>query len=263
MRVGDSFDARRLYGQVRAGELFDGKLGMYKLNAPLEKEGLEIGRSRVFAPGWLENASIWLHMEYKYLLELLKNGLYEEFYRDMKTALVPFQDASRYGRSTCENCSFLTPSDFFDETLRGNGFVARLSGATAEFLNMLLVMNLGKRPFAHEKDSIVFRPSPVLEGGFFTRKPSTISFNFRDGRREVKLDAFSYAFSLFEHTLVVYRNPLGKSTFGPDAVRPGAFILGYPGSAENRVEGDSVGEPHSIALREGRIDMMTIELGRI
>ena len=27
----------------------------------------------------LKNESIWLHMEYKYLLELLKNGLYAEF----------------------------------------------------------------------------------------------------------------------------------------------------------------------------------------
>ena len=31
--------------------------------------------------GWLENESIWLHMEYKYLLELIRNGMYEAFLR--------------------------------------------------------------------------------------------------------------------------------------------------------------------------------------
>lgn len=36
--------------------------------------------TKPFTPGWLENESIWLHMEYKYLLELIRNGMYEEFF---------------------------------------------------------------------------------------------------------------------------------------------------------------------------------------
>ena len=54
---------------------------MYKVNASLASQSHEIGRARAFTPGWLENESIWLHMEYKYLLEVLKAGLYEEFFR--------------------------------------------------------------------------------------------------------------------------------------------------------------------------------------
>ncbi|MFW6268496.1 MAG: hypothetical protein ACOC4G_00315 [Bacillota bacterium] len=50
----------------------------------------DIGRARAFTPGWLENGSIWLHMEYKYLLELIKNGLYEEFHNEMKNCLTSF-----------------------------------------------------------------------------------------------------------------------------------------------------------------------------
>ena len=53
----------------------------------LNKESLEIGRSRVFTPGWLENESIWLHMEYKYLIELIKGGLVKEYYDEIKTVL--------------------------------------------------------------------------------------------------------------------------------------------------------------------------------
>ena len=41
--------------------------------------GKKLGRSRVFAPGWLENESIFLHMHYKFLLETLRSGLAAEF----------------------------------------------------------------------------------------------------------------------------------------------------------------------------------------
>ena len=33
---------------------------------------LQIGRMMAFVPGWLENQSVWLHMSYKYYLELLR-----------------------------------------------------------------------------------------------------------------------------------------------------------------------------------------------
>src|SRR3989344_1069318 len=105
---------------------------MYKDNAPLKSAPVEIGRARVFTPGWLENESVWLHMEYKYLLEMLKGGLHDEFFQDFKKALVPFQPAERYGRSVLENSSFIVSSVFPDPSYHGVGFVARLSGSTAE-----------------------------------------------------------------------------------------------------------------------------------
>ncbi len=37
-------------------------------------ESEEIGRCRVFPRGWLENESIWTHMEYKFFLELIGKG---------------------------------------------------------------------------------------------------------------------------------------------------------------------------------------------
>ena len=101
---------------------------MFKVNAPLESQSHEIGRARAFTPGWLENESIWMHMSFKYLWELQKAGLYEAFFEALKNHLPPFMDPQVYGRSPLENSSFIVSSAHPDESLHGNGFVARLSG---------------------------------------------------------------------------------------------------------------------------------------
>ncbi|MBP7162296.1 MAG: hypothetical protein KBB26_02055, partial [Candidatus Omnitrophica bacterium] len=99
----DQEQARTLYRKLRKSPLYDRKLKMYKVNADLSGESEEIGRTRIFPPGWLENESIWLHMEYKYCLELLRNGLYDEFYETFRDILIPFQNPDQYGRSYLEN----------------------------------------------------------------------------------------------------------------------------------------------------------------
>jgi hypothetical protein len=37
-----------------------------------------------FTPGWLENQSIWMHMSYKYYLELLRGKLFDQFFSEMR-----------------------------------------------------------------------------------------------------------------------------------------------------------------------------------
>ena len=155
-------EKKALYDAVRAGELYDRKLSMYRVNASLQEASYELGRCRAFTPGWLENASIWLHMEYKYLLELLRCGLYGEFFRDFHTAGVPFLDPAVYGRSTLENSSFIASSANPNESLHGRGFVARLSGSTAEFLSIWRRMFFGERPFALEDGELVCRLAPAI-----------------------------------------------------------------------------------------------------
>ncbi len=134
---------RQLYKEIKNSTLYDGPLKMYKVNESLEKASYEVGRAKAFTPGWLENESIWLHMEYKYLLELLKSGLYEEFMEDFKNAAVPFLDPTIYGRSIYENSSFIASSQNPNKAYHGKGFVARLSGSTVEFLNMWILMMFG------------------------------------------------------------------------------------------------------------------------
>jgi len=169
--------ARALYNQVKTSPLYDQFLKMYKTNASLHEQSMEIGRLRVFTPGWLENESIFLHMEYKYLLEILKAGLYDEFFEDFRNAIVAFQEPGRYGRSPLENSSFIVSSSHPDKNLHGTGFVARLTGATAEFLSMWSYMMLGERPFRMQDDGLSLILKPVLPGWLFDDN-GCISFNF-------------------------------------------------------------------------------------
>ncbi len=176
MKLEDA-DAARIYDQVRHSDLYDDKLSMYRVNAPLDAESYEIGRCRAFTPGWLENASIWLHMEYKYLLETLKAGLYPQFFEDLKNTCIPFLDPEVYGRSTLENSSFLASSLNPDEEIHGRGFVARLSGSTAEFLSIWRRMMFGDQPFTMEEGTLVCSLQPALPG-WLIGKDLTVSAVF-------------------------------------------------------------------------------------
>lgn len=155
-------EKKALYDAVKASNLYDRKLKMYKVNESLNKASFEVGRSTAFTPGWLENESIWLHMEYKYFLELLKSGLYEEYFEDFKNGLIPFLDEKTYGRSILENSSFLASSANPDEKIHGKGFVARLSGSTAEFIHMWQIMMFGHKPFCYEKEELHLSLEPIL-----------------------------------------------------------------------------------------------------
>lgn len=196
LRLAQSADeAKSLYKATKASPLYDQALKMYKVTAPLDKMPNDIGRCRAFAPGWLENESVWLHMEYKYLLEILKQGLYEEFYEEFKNILIPFQKPEKYGRSILENSSFIVSSAFPDKRLHGNGFVARLSGSTAEFLEMWLIMSAGLKPFfLDEHNKLNLRLKPILKGGLFDKKGG-------------------YSFNFLSKVKITYHNPKRQDTF--------------------------------------------------
>lgn len=250
MRSADSIEtARSLYKAVRESGLYDAALGMYRVNAPLEDETTEIGRIHVFTPGWLENASIFLHMHYKFLLETLRSGLAEEFFNDFKRGIVAFHDPAIYGRSPLENSSFIASSRFSDPGAHGQGFVARLSGATAEWISMVLHMGLGGSPFRMHAGDLQFAPRPSLADWLFTD-----SDNAEHG-------ADRFGFRLFGATWMIYHNPLKQSTFGPSAVAPVAFELSWPDGRVERHQGSTLEEAHALALRQGKLDQVLITLG--
>ena len=155
-------EKQRLTHAVRSSRLYDQKLRMFKVNAALSEASYEIGRAHAFTAGWLENESIWLHMEYKYLLELLRSGLHKEFADAFHDAAVPFQDPAVYGRSPLENSSFIASSANPDPRFHGKGFVARLSGSTAELLSIWQIMLLGKTLFTLEDGQLQLNLAPVL-----------------------------------------------------------------------------------------------------
>lgn len=158
----DDNKAKDIHSKVKKSGLYDKKLDMYKVNASLESTPLELGRCRAFSRGWLENESIWMHMEYKYLLELLRNGLYSEFFDAFNKAGIPFLDEETFGRSTLENVSFIASSANPNEDTHGQGFVARLSGSTAEFINMWKIMFFGETLFKYKNEELIFELSPTI-----------------------------------------------------------------------------------------------------
>ncbi len=169
--------ARELHCRVKASDLYDRKLGMFVTNASLAGCSHEIGRLRAFTPGWLENQSVFLHMAYKYLLELLRAGLRDEFFAGLRTGLVPFFDPAVYGRSPLENSSFIVSSAHPDDSIHGRGYVARLTGACAEFLSMWVEMTAGQQPFFIRDGELCLRFAPVLPPWLF-REDGTLSFTF-------------------------------------------------------------------------------------
>ncbi len=238
----DINEAKKIYGGTKKSELFDKPLKMYKVTASLKGMPEEIGRVRVFTPGWLEHESVWLHMEYKYLLELLKNGLHEEFYQDFKNALIPFQKPQRYGRSILENSSFLVSSAFPDRKLHGNGFVARLSGSTVEFLEMWLVMNLGREPFfLNAKAELNLRFRPILAGWLFERKGD-------------------YSFNFLSKIRVTYHNPKRKDTFGKNALTPKKIVFNDKNANPVEISSDTIPSPYAEQIRSCSIKNIDIYL---
>jgi hypothetical protein len=214
---------------------------MYKVTASLKSMPEEIGRCRIFTPGWLENESIWLHMEYKYILEMLKTGLVEEFFTEFKNVLIPFQNPRRYGRSILENSSFLASSAFPDKKMHGNGFVARLSGSTAEFLQIWLIMNTGVNPFfldGSNRLNLVFKP--VLPGWLFNRK-GEYSFNFLSSIR------------------VTYHNPKRENTFGKNNPKVSEIIL-FENNKPISLNSSTIPAPYAERIRSRQINKIDIYL---
>jgi hypothetical protein len=238
MRILDTASVERLYEQVKASPLYDRKLKMYKINAPLDGMSKDIGRARAFTPGWLENESIWLHMEYKYLLEVLRAGLYERFFEDFKTALIPFLDPKVYGRSPLENSSFLVSSAHPDELLHGVGFVARLSGASAEFLSMWRLMMAGERPFFVSDDHLCLTFKPILPSWLFNQD-NAISFKF------------------LGCTTIIYHNPKRSDTFNPRTVISSMMLHPFGGDSQEII-GAVIPAPFAQHIREGQIKQIDV-----
>ncbi|MBF0593821.1 MAG: hypothetical protein HQL22_02505 [Candidatus Omnitrophica bacterium] len=249
-----------LHQRVKKSALYDKGLGMYKLNADITKETEEIGRTRVFPRGWLENESIWLHMEYKYLMELLRCGLYEEFYQALKTCCIPFMSPDKYGRSILENSSFIVSSAHPDKNIHGQGFVARLSGSTAEFIHLWMYMNAGVAPFSlTDKNDIELAFCPALAGWLFTQQKTSAEYVVGGKAVRLSFPAGVFAFMFMGRTLVVYHNPARKDTFGEKRVRIIRSVLAYSGRKKIvNVDGSVIPSPLANDVRAGNVARIDI-----
>jgi hypothetical protein len=247
---------------VRKSSLYDKKLKMYKVNASLLNQPMEIGRTRTFSRGWLENESIWMHMEYKYMLELLKAGLFDQFFSDFKNVLVPFMNPQTYGRSILENSSFIASGANPDASVHGNGFVARLSGATAEFISIFLIMAIGKTPFiVGNNNELLLRFKPAIPGWLFTTKHQTREIWINNKKVKKHFAAKTFNFMFLGDILVTYKNPKMKDTFGYNGVKPVAAEVTDIKGNTIKINSDVFGEEIASQAREHKIRLIEIELG--
>ena len=237
----DQVEAKRIHKAVKASAIYDQKLGMYKTSMSIAEESNELGRANAFTPGWLENESVFLHMEYKYLLATLKSGLAADFYQDIKTALIPFLDPEVYGRSTLENSSFIASSANPNENLHGRGFVSRVSGSTIEFMNMWFVMMTGGKPFTMKDNQLIFALAPILPRWMFKEN-----------------GALTY--TLLGQCEVTYQNTTNGDTFGQEAIQPKTYVLTYTnGATVTLKDGDVVGQ-YAEDIRSGNVSEMVVTL---
>ena len=180
LKVIKDLEARRdVFKAVKASELYDEELSQYLISGTLSGVvGNDVGRMVAFSPGWLENQSVWLHMSYKYYLELLRGGLFAEFWEEAKTGLTIFMDPKQYARSPLECASFIASSAHMDKSIHGTGFLARLSGSTAEFLSIWHVMMYGRNPFfIDEEGELALELTPALPSWLFDDE-SKVTFRF-------------------------------------------------------------------------------------
>ncbi|MGM0420952.1 MAG: BRCT domain-containing protein [Bacillota bacterium] len=257
----DRTEAAGLHQTVKSSGLYDEPLQMYRVNADLSEQSYEIGRARAFSPGWLENGSIWLHMEYKYFLELLKSGLYREYYQAIEAALVPFQDPVRYGRSILENSSFILSSLNGDSANHGRGYIARLSGSTAEYLQMWSLMAFGPEPFKLEGKELIYAPEPALKADLFTRQSRQVNMQVSEQDAvEVEVPENAFAHRFLGEILVVYHNPARRDTFGPDKAAISSYRLTTATGEEIEVEGARVKGELARSIREREMKRIDIFL---
>jgi hypothetical protein len=255
-------DARQIYEAVRGSSLYDGELRRYKVSGPMGDADPELGRAvGAYPPGWLENESVYTHMEYKYLLEMLRGGLASEFWEDASQSLAPFLDPAIYGRSPLEGSSFVVSSAYPDKSEHGRGYQPRLSGLTAEFVGIWLLATVGRRPFRVTDGVLEFAPEPLLPGWLFTEEPTTATYTDpTDGSSKLDVPAGSFAFRFMGRGLCVYVNPSRRDTYGPDGVCPAAFEFEFSDGHTLTVEGSSVNGGDAHALRAGEVRHLRVLL---
>lgn len=239
----DEEKMKDMYTKVLNSGLRDDELKMYFLSADLTGQSYDMGRMMAFAAGWLENQSIWMHMSYKYYLQLLRGKLYDEFYSEMVGGgMLPFMDPEVYGRSLMECSSFIASSAFTDPSVVGRGFLARLSGSTAEFLSIWRLMFMGPNPyFINDAGSVEMQLIPALPFWLFDDAKSG-----SPGKRD---DDGNYivSFKLFASIMVTYHNTLGTDLLD---VSPKSYIVTMTDGSTVNVEGSSIPTETAVKIRK-------------
>lgn len=241
----DDAKMKEVYESVLNSGLRDKELSMYYLSASLTGQTYDMGRQIAFAPGWLENQSIWMHMSYKFYLQLIRGKQYEQFFKEFKEdgGILPFMDPEVYGRPLMECSSFIASSAFPDPSVHGEGFLARLSGSTAEFMDMWKEMFIGpKLFFLNDKKEVEMQFVPALPSWLFEDESVENDPTFDDDGNHV------VSFKLFASIMVTYHNPGAQNLYG---VPPKSYSITMKDGSVETVDGPII--PNALALKIRRM----------
>lgn len=257
--------AKKVYDAIKNSDLYDTKLNSYKSCVSLENETFEIGRIKAWGRGWLENESVYTHMLFKYLLETLEAELYNDFYDDIKNIIMPFLKPKVYGRSIFENVSFIVSSAFIDEKMHGQGFQARLSGSTCEWIQIWTIMCAGKNFFYRDdSNNLILKLNPVLPGWLFTNEDKSVNVFYSENNSEtVNIPKNSFAFKFLGKTLVVYRNDKRSNTFAlenNDSVSVKSYELEYFDGKKKKISESAIQGETALDIRKGLVKIITADL---
>jgi hypothetical protein len=233
MKLGQEVMSLKDYEAIKDSDLYDKKLHFYKTCAALDDAPFEIGRVHAFTKGWLERECNFLHMSYKYMLGLLKAGFYDQFFAEIKTNFVVFMSPEVYGRDPAEASSFVVPTCNPDKKQWGRGYFARLTGANAEFLNMLTILFLGEHLYSYEGGELCFHLDPKLSHDFFDEKGDA-------------------SFLLFSTCDIVYHNPQHLNCY--EGVK---LVYVINGQKFQHIRG-ALAE----AIRSGKVQRIDVEVSR-
>ena len=179
---------------------------------------------------------------YKYYLQLLRGKLYEQFFSEMRGGgILPFMDPDIYGRSLMECSSFIASSAFPDPSIVGEGFLARLSGSTAEFMDIWKLMFIGPELFSlNEEGKLKMTLAPALPSWLFEDEESDSDPKFdEDGNHIV-------SFKLFASIPVTYHNPGGVDRFGE---KPKSYKVTLDDGSEVNVNESVIPEETALQVR--------------
>jgi hypothetical protein len=158
----------------------------------------------------------------------------------MQSGMLPFINAEAYGRSPVECSSFIASSAFDDPKLRGRGFLARLSGSTAEFLSMWSLMMIGPTPFFVNSETNLLEMQLV---------PAIPAWFFQEDATASKGDHKYYVeFKLFTSIQVIYFSREPIDIFGTN---PKTYEIGLRDGSLIRVDGPTV--PNNLAIMIRRV----------
>jgi hypothetical protein len=184
-------------------------------------------------------------MSYKYYLQLLRGKLYDQFFDEYRGGgILPFMNATTYGRPLTECSSFIASSAFPDPSIHGMGFLARLSGSTAEFMDIYKLMFLGPDPFYLNKDGEVeFHLTPALPSWLFVDESA-------DGEAMTDDDGqYIVSFKLFGAIPVTYHNPDGSDLFG---VAPNKYVITFKDGSIETVKDSAVPTKLAVKIRRAK-----------